>query len=243
MKNYLLKGKKVLVTAGPTREPLDPVRYISNQTGGKLGFDIAAAMLQQGASVFLISGPVKVDLNHPDLTVVKVNTAYEMYMACCRFFEDADIVVFAAAVSDYRPKEMFCKKIEHNEEVFTIKMVRNIDIAAAFANVKGRQLTVGVTADEGDNVQKAMSKMDRKNLDLIILNTVSSEAGGYNFDLQNVSIIRSDYSVQPFSSLKSKAEKIRDIIDTIAFAYQEKQETVLQLHPENKQPMSSSLIA
>ena len=243
MKNYLLKGKKVLVTAGPTREPLDPVRYISNQTGGKLGFDIAAAMLQEGARVFLVSGPVKVELNHPDLTVVKVNTAYEMYMACCRFFEDADIVVFAAAVSDYRPKEIFGKKMEHNEEVFTIKMVRNIDIAGAFANVKGRQVTVGATADQDDNIQKAMSKMDRKNLDLIILNTIGSESIRHNFDLQNVSIIRNDYSVQPLSPLKSKAEKINDIVEAIALAYAEKQEVVLQLHPENIQQVSKSLIA
>jgi phosphopantothenoylcysteine decarboxylase/phosphopantothenate--cysteine ligase len=230
MKNQLLEGRKVLITAGPTREPLDTVRYISNQPGGTLGYDLAASMLDLGARVFLVSGPIKVDINHPLLTVVKVNTACEMYMACCRFFEDADIVVFAAAVSDYRPKEMKCSKVENNEETITIKMIKNIDVAGAFANVKGRRITVGVTADENDNIKRAMDKMTAKNFDLIILNTNPADAVR---NMNNVSIIKSDYTVQPLSPLKSKKEKIKDITEAIAFTWKEKQEQLMQI-PVNR---------
>jgi phosphopantothenoylcysteine decarboxylase/phosphopantothenate--cysteine ligase len=220
MKNHLLDGKKVLITAGPTREPIDTVRYFSNQMEGTLGYNLASSMLDLGARVFLVSGPVRVDINHPSLTVVKVNTACEMYMACCRFFEEADIVVFAAAVSDYRPKELLCSKIENNEETLTIKMIKNIDVAGAFAHVKGRKITVGITAGENDNIQKAMDKLTNKNFDLIILNSIPADAAR---NMNNVSIIKNDYSVQPITPLKSKKEKIKEITEAIAFAWQEKQ--------------------
>lgn len=225
MKNNLLQDKKVLITAGPTHEPIDHIGFISNHNGGKLGYEIASAMLQQGARVFLVSGPVKVDIDHPQLTVIKVNTACEMYMACCRFFEDIDIAVFAAAVSDFRPKVIHSQSFG-SEETFTVKMVRNMDVAAAFANVKNRkQVTAGITAERDDNVEKAMAKMERKNFDMIVLNTVNTEPGKTNA-LGKVSIIRSDYSVQPLSPLKSKADKIHDIVEAVAFAWEEKAEAV-----------------
>src|SRR5215467_7670400 len=99
--NNILTNKKVLITAGPTREAIDPVRYISNHSSGKMGYAIAESFLQQGAQVFLVSGPVCITLEHPNLTIVKVNSANEMYLACCHFFEIVDIAVFAAAVADY----------------------------------------------------------------------------------------------------------------------------------------------
>lgn len=134
----LLLGKKVLITAGPTREAIDPVRYISNHSSGKMGYAIANAFLQQGAEVFLVSGPVEMHLEHPKLKLVKVNSASEMYMACCRFFEETDIAIFAAAVADYRPEKAAEQKIKKDDSTFVIRMAKNIDIAAEFGRIKQR---------------------------------------------------------------------------------------------------------
>ncbi len=213
----------MLVTAGPTREPIDSIRYIGNNSGGRLGYDLAAALLEHGATVFLVSGPVKVDLQHPLLTVEKVNTACEMYMACCRYFETIDIAVFAASLSDYRPKEICTRQINANEESISIKMVRNIDVAAAFANVKDdNQLTVGVTADPDDSLELAMKKMTKKNLDLFVLNPMKAGVPRYQPCLSNVSIIKKNYGIQLLSPLKSKREKINEIVGVINCAYEEK---------------------
>src|SRR5947209_8475695 len=106
MSKHILHNKKILITAGPTREAIDPVRYISNHSSGKMEYAIAEAFLQHGAKVFLVSGPVCISLTHPNLTLVKVNSADEMYLACCRFFESIEITVFAAAVADYRPAQI-----------------------------------------------------------------------------------------------------------------------------------------
>src|SRR6266699_1098856 len=125
MTNSIFKNKKVLITAGPTREAIDPVRYISNHSSGKMGYAIAESFLQQGAEVFLISGPVSLTLKHPHLKLVKVNSAMEMFLSCCRFFESADIAVFAAAVADYRPKIIASQKIKKDDATFNIQMVKN----------------------------------------------------------------------------------------------------------------------
>src|SRR5690349_1802349 len=116
MSTNLLHNKKVLITAGPTREAIDPVRYISNHSSGKMGYAIAEIFLQHGAMVFLVSGPVSVSLQHPNLTLIKVNSANEMYLACCRFFETIDIAVFAAAVADYRPAHIAEQKIKKDDD-------------------------------------------------------------------------------------------------------------------------------
>lgn len=229
MKHSILMGKKVLITAGPTREPIDQMRYISNHTGGRMGYEIASAMLGEGATVFLVSGPVKIKLEHPQLTVEKVNTACEMYLACCRYFEAIDIAVFAAAVSDYKPKDLCYKQISVSEEQITIKMVKNMDVAAAFAGVKdARQLTVGVTTNQDDNIVRAMNKMVGKNFDMIVLNKLNKDSLRFQNDLNNVSIINNDFSVQSLSPLKSKPEKISDILEAIANAYEAKMNSINQ---------------
>src|SRR5436189_646381 len=127
MNATFLHNKKVLITAGPTRESIDPVRYISNHSTGKMGYALAEQFLQQGAEVFIVSGPVNIQLTHPNLKIVNVNSASEMYLACCRFFEEADIAVFAAAVADYRPAKVAEQKIKKDESSFTITLVKNID--------------------------------------------------------------------------------------------------------------------
>ena len=226
MTSYMLQGKNVLITAGPTREPLDPIRYISNHTGGKWGYDIAAFMLEQGARVFLISGPAKIEIAHPSLTVVKVNTAAEMYLACCKFFEAADIALFAASVSDYRPKVISDKKISNCEESLTIKMVKNIDVAAAFAKYKrNNQLTVGISTEVHHDVRLAISKMERKNLDMVVLNTIAPEYETEKFDLKNLSILKSDYSVNQLQ-VKSKSGAVKEIVSAIAELHSQKQNSI-----------------
>ena len=197
MGNQLLAGKKILVTAGPTREPIDAIRYVSSSTGGRMGYDIAENLLQQGARVYLVSGPVKIDLIHPMLTVVKVHTAYEMYLACCKFFEEADVSIFAAAVPDYRPKEVR-QCFAEGDVCFSVKMVKNIDIPAAFANVKkADQFIVSFVSQTNKDIKKAINKMDRANLDMLVLNTVYDTDIAFGVDIKqtSISIIRNDYTV------------------------------------------------
>src|SRR5580765_6482902 len=152
-----LFNKKVLITAGPTREAIDPVRYISNHSSGKMGYAIAKTFLENGADVFLVSGPVNVEIEHPRLQIVKVNSASEMYLACCHFFEEVDIAVFAAAVADYRPEKVAEQKIKKDESSFTIKMVRNVDIAYEFGKVKtNNQVSVGFALETNDELKHAV---------------------------------------------------------------------------------------
>ena len=241
MNNCLLTGKNVLITAGPTREPIDPVRYISNHMGGRMGYDLAAFMLQQGARVFLVSGPVKVDITHPMLTVVKVNTASEMYLACCKFFEDANIAIFAAAVSDYRPKVISSKKIINEDDSFTVKMVKNIDIAGAFAKVKRfNQFTVGIATETDGDMQRAMQKMEKKNFDMMIVNSLIAEDINYGFDLNSISVLKSDNTIEQLT-IKPKAAVVKDIVTAISKMFNHKQPGAYN-HQAN-QSNSQSLMA
>lgn len=230
-----------MITAGPTREPIDPVCYISNHTCGKMGYDVAAFMLQQGARVFLVSGLVKVTMVHPMLTVVKVNTASEMYLACCKFFEDADIAIFAAAVSDYRPKVVSHKKINNEDDSFTVKMVKNIDIAGAFAKVKRfNQFTVGIASETDGDMQRAMQKMEKKNFDMMVVNSLIAEDINYGFDLSSISVLKSDYTIQQLT-MKPKAAVIKDIVAAISQMVNHKQPATY--HQQTNQSNSQSLMA
>src|SRR5438445_1750590 len=132
MSYHLLNGKKVLITAGPTKEAIDPVRFISNHSSGKMGYAIAEEFLKQGAQVILVSGPVCISLEHPNLTILKVESANDMFLSCCRHFESVDIAVFSAAVADYRPAKVATQKIKKDDDSFTLKMIKNIDIASEF---------------------------------------------------------------------------------------------------------------
>ena len=153
MNTSTLDGKKILITAGPTREALDPVRYISNHSSGKMGYAIAEQFLQQGAEVYLVSGPVSIQLQHPQLKIVQVNSASEMYLACCQFFEQVNIALFAAAVADYRPSTIAEHKIKKDESSFVIKMVKNIDIAYEFGQIKTiNQLSIGFALETNDEL-------------------------------------------------------------------------------------------
>ncbi|MBS1598786.1 MAG: phosphopantothenoylcysteine decarboxylase [Bacteroidetes bacterium] len=211
MRTDILSGKKLLITAGPTREALDPVRYISNHSSGKMAYAIAESFLQHGAHVYLVSGPVCIDLKHPRLKLVKVNSANEMYLACCRFFEMVDIAIFAAAVADYRPEKIAEQKIKKDDNAFLIKMVKNVDIAYEFGKVKTpNQVSVGFALETNDEMTHAIGKLNKKNFDMVILNSMNDERATFGFDTNKISIIKKDFSQKHFP-LKTKKEVADDI--------------------------------
>lgn len=219
MSKNVLHGRKVLITAGPTREAIDPVRYISNHSSGKMGYAIAEKFLEHGAEVFLVSGPVCRELKHPRLRTVKVNSASEMYLACCRFFEEADIAVFAAAVADYRPEKTAAQKIKKDETSFTIHLVKNIDIAFEFGKIKrADQLSVGFALETNDELSNAMGKLKKKNFDLVVLNSMNDANATFGHDTNKITIIRKDLSGTEYP-LKSKAEVAEDIVSEAGNAW------------------------
>jgi phosphopantothenoylcysteine decarboxylase/phosphopantothenate--cysteine ligase len=211
-----LLNKKVLITAGPTREAIDPVRYISNHSSGKMGYAIAERFLQQGAIVNLVSGPVCIQMKpQPDLNIVQVNSASDMYLACCRFFEEADIAVFAAAVADYRPEKIAEQKIKKEDSSFNIKMVKNIDIAYEFGRIKNaNQLSVGFALETNDELKNAIGKLKKKNFDMVILNSMNDANAAFGFDTNKITVIKNNFSETEYP-LKGKKEVAKDIVDEI----------------------------
>ena len=216
MNATILLNKKVLITAGPTREAIDPVRYISNHSSGKMGYAIARQFLQQGAEVFLVSGPVNIELNHSNLKIVNVNSASEMYMACCRFFEEVDIAVFAAAVADYRPAKVAEQKIKKDESQFTITLAKNIDIAYEFGKIKkDNQVSVGFALETNDELAHAQGKLQKKNFDMVVLNSMNDANATFGYDTNKITVIKKDMLPKEFS-LKQKSEVAKDIVREIS---------------------------
>lgn len=222
MKNSQFKNKNVLITAGPTREAIDPVRFISNHSSGKMGYAIAEAFLQQGAKVVLVSGPVGLQLQHPNMQIERVVSASDMYLQCCRHFEMADIVVFAAAVADYRPEKIVAQKIKKACDILDIRMVKNIDIAAEFGLVKmPHQLSIGFALETNDELANAASKLRRKNFDMVVLNSMNDANAGFGFDTNKVSILKNRNYLKAFS-LTSKKKAAGNIVAEIAMLLNEK---------------------
>jgi phosphopantothenoylcysteine decarboxylase / phosphopantothenate---cysteine ligase len=232
MMTQLFKNRKILITAGPTREAIDPVRYISNHSTGKMGYAIAEAFLSQGAKVVLVSGPVSLKLNHPELDLVKVNSAMEMYLACCHYFEEVDIAIFAAAVADYRPARIASQKIKKENDSFTISLVKNVDIAYEFGQVKrSNQLSVGFALETHDELLHGKRKLDKKQLDMVVLNSLNDEKAGFGYDSNKIQIIKPDFTRKSFP-LKHKSEVAEDILWEIQelLRGKEARETALQHH-------------
>jgi phosphopantothenoylcysteine decarboxylase/phosphopantothenate--cysteine ligase len=214
MTNNLL-DKNVLITAGPTQEAIDPVRFVSNHSSGKMGYAIAEAFLKQGANVFLVSGPVNIKLEHENLEVINVKTANEMYLACCRFFAIADVIVFAAAVADYRPAKVALQKIKKQEDEFTIKMIKNIDIAYELGKLKtDNQITVGFALETNDEISHAIGKLIKKNFDMVILNSMNDAQATFGHDTNKVTVLKRDL-VQKEFPLKKKSEVAKDIVNEV----------------------------
>ncbi len=206
-----LAGEVVLVTAGPTREPLDPVRYISNRSSGKMGYAVAEAAARRGARVILVSGPTA--LAPPrEAELVSVETAQEMYEAVLKHLEAATVVIKAAAVADYRPKQVAREKIKKDERVPEVTLESTRDILAEVGKRKGRRILVGFAAETHDLVANARRKLQRKNLDLMVANDVSQPGAGFDADTNVVKILDAKGGVEelPLQSKGSVADRILD---------------------------------
>lgn len=215
-----LRGKKVVITAGPTYEKIDPVRFIGNYSSGKMGYAIAEEAFRRGADVTIVSGPVSVKVSSPDIKVINVESAKEMEAATVAEFAAADIAIMSAAVADYAPSECSRSKIKREkDEIPVITLVKNPDIAAELGKKKRTgQLLVGF-ALETDNVEfNAKDKLARKNLDMIVLNSLQDKGAGFGTDTNKITIFTSDNDRYDFS-LKSKPEVAADILDTLINKY------------------------
>lgn len=214
-----LDGVKIVITAGPTREAIDPVRYISNHSSGKMGFALAQAAMDAGASVTLITGPVS--LQTPErVTRIDINSAAEMRQAVIETLPVCDIFIGSAAVADYRPTSIADQKIKKSTETMTIELVRNPDIIADVSNHPQRPFTIGFAAETQDVESYARRKLEKKKLDLIIANDVSNTAIGFNSDNNAVSVIWNDGKVS--LPMTSKQQLGRHLIEEICQHYRKK---------------------
>lgn len=220
-KNKYLLGKIALVTAGPTQEPLDPVRFIGNQSSGKMGIAIANNLYQQGAEVHLILGPTHLKAME-GIKTTNVQTALEMFNACMLIFPNVDIAVMAAAVADYRPQIVAENKIKKKDDTFTIQLVKNPDILKSCGDVKNKhQLLIGFALETNNEVEFAKGKLIKKNADAIILNSLNDEGAGFGKNTNKITIFEKDGSVLPFpkSSKDETAKNITEfIIEKIRFS-------------------------
>jgi len=208
--------KSILITAGPTYEAIDPVRYISNYSSGKMGYALAAALAAQGAHVTLISGPVYLSLEHPNIEIVKVVSAEEMLHATLKYFINCHCAIMAAAVADYTPVEPHQAKMKRTNDHLIIRLEPTVDIAAEVGKIKSEnQVLVGFALETDKNFENALHKLQKKNLDFIVLNTLSDEGAGFGFDTNKISIIFKDGNIERFD-LKTKNEVARDIVDRLA---------------------------
>lgn len=213
--NQKLAGKKVLVTAGPTYEAIDPVRFIGNHSSGKMGFALANELANQGAMVNLITGPTDQHTNHPGVNVQHVVSAEEMYHACTALFKDTDITVLAAAVADYRPTVQADEKIKKENESLTLQLTKTHDIAASLSKLKHNgQIVVGFALETQQEKENALKKLESKNFDLIVLNSLKDQGAGFGHDTNKITIIDRKHKMTSFS-LKDKKAVAKDIVQAI----------------------------
>jgi phosphopantothenoylcysteine decarboxylase/phosphopantothenate--cysteine ligase len=213
-----LKGKKILVTAGPTYEAIDPVRFIGNHSTGKMGYDIAIAAANLGAEVVLISGPTHLQLNHSLITIIRVTSADEMYNASHKFFISSDVVIAAAAVADYKPKNVALQKIKKEETTFTLELEKNKDILLSLGKIKKNQFLIGFALETENEIENAKSKIQKKNLDVIVLNSLNDEGAGFGKPTNKVTFIDKDFNIFE-NTLKSKELVAEDIVNLIVKKY------------------------
>lgn len=207
-------GKRILVTAGPTVEDIDPVRYISNRSSGKMGYAVAEAALRRGADVTLISGPVSLKCSDA-IKRIDVKTTRQMLDACEAVFDDVDIVIKAAAPADYYVVNQYDRKIKKSDGTFTVELAKNPDILETLGKKKESHVLVGFAAETNDLEAYARDKMARKNLDMIVANDVSAPGAGFDHDTNIITIIKaSDGSLVTYEKM-SKAQAAEIILDNI----------------------------
>jgi phosphopantothenoylcysteine decarboxylase/phosphopantothenate--cysteine ligase len=213
--NLKLAGKSVLITAGPTQEAIDPVRFISNHSSGKMGFAIAEQLALLGAKVQLVTGPTSQSASHPNIQVHKVVSAEEMYNACISFFPQADIAVLAAAVADYRPAIVADQKIKKKTDHLTLELTKTKDIAASLGQLKHNgQIIVGFALETEHEKDNAYKKLESKNFDLIVLNSLNDRGAGFGYDTNKITIIDRQHQEKSFD-LKDKKAVAHDIVEAI----------------------------
>ncbi|KAF2326289.1 bifunctional phosphopantothenoylcysteine decarboxylase/phosphopantothenate--cysteine ligase CoaBC [Flavobacterium ginsenosidimutans] len=209
-----LKGKKILITAGPTYEAIDPVRFIGNHSSGKMGFDIANEAASLGAEVFLIAGPTHYKAKSSLIKVVDVVSAQEMYDACHLYFNEVDVTIAAAAVADYRPKFVADQKIKKNTEEFSIELEKTKDILSSLGAIKKNQFLIGFALETENEIENAKLKIQKKNLDLIVLNSLQDKGAGFKKETNKVTFIDKNFEIEPME-LKSKESVAADILNKV----------------------------
>ncbi|CAH8294826.1 phosphopantothenoylcysteine decarboxylase/phosphopantothenate--cysteine ligase [Mariniflexile fucanivorans] len=209
-----LKGKKVLITAGPTHEAIDPVRFIGNHSSGKMGFEIAKASANLGAEVILITGPTHEKVFNSLIQVIPVISTDDMYNAVHDHFKVADIAILSAAVADYKPKEVASQKIKKKESTLTLELEKTKDILASLGAIKTHQFLVGFALETNNELENAKDKLKRKNLNLIVLNSLNDTGAGFKTDTNKVTFIDAEDTVTEFQ-LKSKAAVATDLLNKI----------------------------
>ena len=208
-----LSGKTVLITAGPTYEAIDPVRFIGNHSSGKMGFSIAEEAAKRGAKVILVSGPSSQQIKNQNIELHRVTSAKSMLDEVFKHYDSADIAIASAAVADYAPKEVAKEKIKKNDDTLTLELVKNPDILKKMGQQKTKQFLVGFALETQNEDENAKGKLEKKNLDMIVLNSLRDEGAGFKGDTNKIKILTK--TEQKEFSLKSKDEVAKDILDFI----------------------------
>jgi phosphopantothenoylcysteine decarboxylase/phosphopantothenate--cysteine ligase len=216
IKGLKLYGKKILITAGPTYEPIDAVRFIGNYSSGKMGFALANTASSLGAEVVLVTGPTSLSIKSNNIKVVNVVTADEMFIKTKEFFLSADISILSAAVSDFKPKKSVSNKIKKDDKInLSINLVPNIDILNHLGKIKKQdQLLIGFALESDNELENAIKKIKKKNLDAIVLNSLKDEGAGFSHDTNKITFINNKSQITEFK-LKSKHEVSIDIFNKI----------------------------
>ena len=214
-----LRGKQFLITAGPTYEAIDPVRFIGNHSTGKMGFDIAECAAQLGATVTLISGPTTLQVQSKNIALVRVTSAAEMYAACHQYYPEVDVAICAAAVADYKPKFAADQKIKKSENTLTLELEKTKDILASLGQSKENQFLIGFALETENEIENAKLKIQKKNLDLIVLNSLQDKGAGFATATNKVTFIDNNFDIEAMP-LKSKEAVATDIINKVISHYE-----------------------
>ena len=213
-KTLRLSGKKILITAGPTYEKIDLVRFIGNYSSGKMGFALAKIALNLGAEVFLVTGPTSQKISHPNIKQIDILSALEMLNKVKLLYNNVDIAISSAAVSDFKPLKIINKKIKKEDDLKTLNLERTVDVLDYMGKNKKNQILIGFALEFNDEIKHAKNKLKIKNLDFIVLNSLREKMGGFNSDKNKIKIIKKDYSIKDFD-LKSKIKVAEDIFKEI----------------------------
>lgn len=218
--NSPLYGKKIVITAGPTYEPIDPVRFIGNHSSGKMGYALANAAAQHGAEVTLISGPTTGNTKHPNVYFVAVNTAAEMLDACLEVYDNSDALIMAAAVADFQPTEQVKQKIKKQAGLASLSLTPTPDIISKLGEQKKDQLLIGFALETQDAIANAQKKLITKNLDAIVVNSLADEGAGFGHDTNKISFLQANKEVVHYK-LKLKQEVALDVMNQLKSMFDE----------------------